>query len=166
MLTTLPADKRFTVWQPWKEFQEPQGRMTTVKRNYLAAALSLLLAVGTMPGVLAADEPLEKVVDSSLLVTRVGGVGAGLVLGTPVAVTRCTVKSYKDLTVKVADKIGGKTGGKDCGPCCLIVSVATLPAGIVWGGLTGSYYGGKNAFKVGFNQPFHPDSFSLGKLED
>lgn len=140
--------------------------MITVKKRNLAALLSLLLTMGTMSSALAADEPLDKVVDGSLLVTRVGGVGAGLVMGTPVAIVRSTVKSYVDLTGKAADKVGEKVGGKDCGPCCLLVSVFTAPAGVVWGGLTGTYYGAKNAFTTGFNQPFHPDSFSLGKLEE
>ncbi len=125
-------------------------------------ALSLGMVLGIMSPALAdkgGDEPMDKVVEGSLIVTRVGGVGAGLVLGCPVATVRETYKSYTTWTPELADKIGGK----DCGPCMGLVSLVTLPASIVWGGVTGVYYGSKNAFMKGFTEPFHPDSFSLGK---
>jgi len=133
-----------------------------VKRTILAAAASLGLIVGALTPVLADDGPLDKVVDGSLIVTRVAGTGAGLVVGTPVGIVRSVVKNYINMTNTAADKVGGK----DCGPCCLLVSVGTLPASLVWGGLTGTYYGGKNAFTHGFNEPFSPASFCLGKYDE
>lgn len=133
----------------------------TVK-NLKAFALSAVMAAGLVTPALASDEGVEKVVDGSLIVTRMGGLGAGMVIGTPVAVTRQVVKSYKDMTEKAADKVGGH----EFGPSCALVSFVTVPAALVYGGATGVFYGSKNAFVHGFNEPFHPDSFSVGKLED
>lgn len=133
----------------------------TVK-NLKAFALSAVMAAGLVTPALASDDGVEKVVDGSLIVTRMGGLGAGMVIGTPVAVTRQVVKSYKDMTEKAADKVGGH----EFGPSCALVSLVTVPAALVYGGATGVFYGSKNAFVHGFNEPFHPDSFSVGKLED
>jgi len=109
--------------------------------------------------VLAAEEPLDKVVNGSLMVTRVGGVGTGLVVGPPVATLRETYSSYVSMTSSCAEHVGGK----DCGPSCLLVSLVTLPASIVVGTGKGVYYGCKNAFTHGFNEPFSPASFSISK---
>lgn len=133
-----------------------------VKRSKLAVALSLVMSLGALSPVMAADEGLDKAVDGSLIITRLGGIGAGMVLGVPVAVVRQTVKSYKDLTNKAADKVGGH----EFGPSVGLVSFVTLPAAMIYGGATGTFYGTKHAFADGFNKPFHPDSYSLGKLED
>jgi hypothetical protein len=88
--------------------------------------------------------------------------GAGLVIGAPIAVTRETIRSYRGLTESAADKIGGK----DFGPSCLLVSFITLPASLVVGGAKGTYISSRNAMKHGFNDPFNSDSFSVGKLEE
>ena len=130
-----------------------------MKISKLAGLLSLVLALGTVAPALADDDAMDKVVDGSLIVTRVGGVGAGLLVGTPVACVRDTYKTYVGWTQSTAEHLGGK----DCGPSCALVSLVTLPGAIVWGGLTGIYHGGKNALYKGFNEPFHPKSFSLGK---
>lgn len=139
--------------------------MTTVKRSNVAAALSLLFAIANLAPALAADgdSALEKSVQGGLMVTRVGGVGAGVVLGTPAAVVRETVSTYISMTGALADK----AGGKDCGPCCALVSLVTIPGALVVGGAKGLFYGGKNGIMHGFNEPFSPASFSIAKeLED
>ena len=133
-----------------------------MRRRDLAKALILCLIIGMTTPVLAADDTLDKVVDGSLVITRLGGVGAALVLGTPVATMRLALKSYIDFTESAAEKIGGK----DLGPACLVASIVTLPAGLAVGTVKGLYYGSKNAFTHGFNEPFSPASFSLGKLEE
>jgi hypothetical protein len=131
-----------------------------VKRSKLAAAASLCMVLGMLsPAFAAGDEPLDKVVDGSLIFTRVGGVGTALVVGPPVASVRESYKYYIDWTNTCADKVGGK----DFGPSCALVSLVTLPTALVWGSVTGIYHGSKNAFMKGFTTPFHPDSFSLGK---
>jgi hypothetical protein len=133
-------------------------RNKTVKISKLVAALALLLSAGFAPAI-AADDPLQQAVESSLMVTRVGGIGTAMVVGTPVAIIRQTRKSYVNWTEKTADKIGGH----DCGPCCLLASVVTVPIALVVGPATGTYYGTKNAFSKGFSNPFSPASFSLAE---
>ncbi|MCC7528018.1 MAG: hypothetical protein IT342_05820, partial [Candidatus Melainabacteria bacterium] len=83
-------------------------------KNLKAFALSAVMAAGLVTPALASDDGVEKVVDGSLIVTRMGGLGAGMVIGCPVAVTRQVVKSYKDLTEKCADKVGGHEFGPSC----------------------------------------------------
>jgi hypothetical protein len=132
-----------------------------VKKLAALAALSIALGVFAAP-VMAADKDgggLERAVDGSLIVTRVGGVGAGMVIGTPVAIVRDTLHMYRSWTPDLADKVGGK----DFFPSVALVSIATLPASMVWGGVCGTYHASRNALNKGFNEPFHPDSFSLGK---
>lgn len=133
-----------------------------MKRSKLAGALSLIMAAGIMAPALADDEGLTKAVDGSLFVTRLGGLGAGWVLGTPVSVVRHTAKSYVAMTNSAADKVGGH----DFGPSVALVSLATFPAAVIIGGAKGIYGGTQNALVHGFNEPFHPDSFSLGNLEE
>jgi hypothetical protein len=132
-----------------------------VKKLAALVALSMALGIIAAP-VMAADKDgggLERAVDGSLIVTRVGGVGAGMVLGTPVAIVRDVLHMYRSWTPDLADKVGGK----DFGPSVALVSIATVPASLVWGGVCGTYHGSHNAITKGFNEPFHPDSFSLGK---
>ena len=133
-----------------------------MKKSNLVLILSLLMLALTSLPAMAAEEGLDKMVDGSLVVTRVGGVGAGLVFGTPVACVKESIKSVKDLTSSAADQVGGH----EFGPAVLLVSVVTVPAGLVVGGVKGIYFGTKNALVHGFNEPFHPNSFSMGNLEE
>lgn len=131
-----------------------------VKNSKMAGLLSLCISLGMIsPAFAAGDDNLDKVVEGATVVTRVGGAATGAVVGTPIAAVRETVKSYIDMTSAGADKIGGK----DCAPCCLVVSVVTIPASLVVGGVKGLYYGCKNGLVKGFDTPFHPDSYSLAK---
>jgi hypothetical protein len=130
------------------------------------AALAVVAIAGFNAPAMAESDGLEMATQGSLMVTRVGGVGAGLVIGTPVAVTKQVSKTYVNYTQAAADKVGGKVGGKDNGPACAVVSLVTLPAALVVGGAKGLYYGTKNGVKGGFNTPFHPDSYSLGAIEE
>lgn len=129
-----------------------------MKRMELAALAALMSLGMVAPAMAADDDALDKVVGGSLWVTRLGGAGAGTVLGTPVAAGRQMYKAYTDWTPALADKVGGK----DFGPACGLVSLVTLPAAVVWGGVTGPYYGAKNGIVHGFNEPFTHQSFSLG----
>ncbi len=131
-----------------------------VKRSMFATTLALVALLGAVAPSFAKGESsgLEEAVGGAEWVTRIGGVGAGTVVGTPVAMVRQTVSAYQDWTPKLADKVGGK----DFGPSAMLVSVVTLPAAVVWGGATGPYYGIKNGFNHGFNNPFTHQSFCLG----
>ena len=129
-----------------------------MKRSMFATTLAMVAVLGAVAPAFAADnEGLEKAVGGCEWVTRIAGVGAGTVGGTPIAAVRQTYKAYTDWTPDLADKVGGK----DCGPCCALVSLVTLPAAVVWGGVTGPYYGVKNGMNHGFNNPFTHQSFSL-----
>jgi hypothetical protein len=129
-----------------------------VKRSKIAATLAFVASLGFVaPAFADGDEPLDKVVGGSVWVTRLGGVAAGSTVGTPIAAVRQTMKAYRDWTPDLADKIGGK----DCGPAAGLVSLVTLPAAIVWGGVTGPYYGIKNGMQDGFSNPFTHQSFSM-----
>lgn len=128
----------------------------------LSALFALCMALTSFaPAMADGDENLQKVVDGSLIITRVGGTGTALVLGTPVAATRRIANRYVGFTQGAADKVGGKLGGKDCGPVMAVMSVFTIPAAILVGSAEGVYYSGKNSFDHGFNEPFSAASFSV-----
>lgn len=130
-----------------------------MKSSKLAAILSLCLTVGMLTPALADDEKgLNQAVDSSMMVERVGGMGAGMVLGTPVAVMRDTASCFVKLTTKCADHIGGH----NFGPSCVLASVVTAPCSLVYGGTVGLYHACKNGMSTGFGAPFSAASFSLG----
>jgi len=137
-----------------------------VKKFNLAALAVVAMLGSSAPAMAAEEDGLEMATQGSLMVTRMGGIGAGLVIGTPVAITKQVGKTYVNYTQAAADKVGGKLGGKDNGPVCAVVSLVTLPAALVVGGAKGTYYGTKNGVCNGFNTPFHPDSYSLGNLEE
>lgn len=126
-------------------------------KKSLIAALSILTMAGTVaPAFAGDDDSLDKVINGSMMITRVGGLGTGIVIGTPVAVTRRTVTTYKTWTNDLADK----AGGHEFGPSVALVSLVTAPAALVWGGLTGAFYGTKNAV-THFNEPFSANTFSV-----
>ena len=134
-----------------------------MKSSKISIALAALVAMGSVAPAFADDDTgLDKAANASLIVTRVGGLGAAMVVGMPIAVVRETTRSYRGLTNSAADKVGGK----DFGPSCLLVSLVTLPAAMFVGGAKGTYIGSRNAMKHGFNDPFNSDSFSVGKLEE
>lgn len=150
-----------------------------MKTTTLAALLSLTTAIAIAAPMFAADKAavkvaapakttsssdattgsagLDQAVEGGLMVTRVGGVGAALVLGTPVAIVRDTYKTYTTLTPQWADKFGGK----DFAPSVALVSIASVPASLVWGTVSGTYHGTRNAFSKGFSEPFNSSSFSI-----
>jgi hypothetical protein len=132
-----------------------------VKISKLAALLSVAAVLGMAAPSIADDSSsgVNMAVQGALIVPRLGGVVCGTVIGTPVAILRETYKSYTTWTPAMADKIGGK----DCAPACLAVSLASLPASMVWGTASGTFYGCKNGIVKGFTEPFNIDSFSLGK---
>lgn len=126
-------------------------------KKSLIAALSMLTMASTVAPVFAADDDsLEKVINGTMMITRVGGLGTGIVIGTPVAMTRRTVSTYKAWTNELADQVGGH----EFGPSVLLVSLVTAPAAVAWGGLTGAFYGTRNAVSH-FNEPFSANTFSV-----
>ena len=140
-----------------------------MKNSKLALVLSVAMAVGIMApsmadtktGGVSTNAGLETTVNGSLLVPRVGAAGVAAVVGTPVAAVRQTYKYYTTWTPQWADKIG--MGGHDCGPCCAVVSLVSVPASLLMGTAMGICYGTKNGVVKGFNAPFSPASFCLDK---
>jgi hypothetical protein len=135
-----------------------------VKTSKLAALLAMTIALGIGSPMFAAESTgseggLETAVDGSLMVTRAGGVGAALVVGTPVAIVRDSYKYYTDWTPSLADHVGGK----DFGPSMALVSLVTLPAAMTWGTVTGTFHGVRNGFTEGFQEPFNAKSFNITK---
>lgn len=108
-----------------------------------------------------AEEPKEMVKNSAMFPVKALAVGAGLVVGTPVAVVRQTAERSIGITGDFADKIGGK----DSLPPVLFASVLAVPFGLLVGSAEGIYFGGKNAIQHGVEKPFSKESFSLGELE-
>ena len=134
-----------------------------MKKQIISTVMACLaLGVTVAPAFAADNSGLDTANEVAMVPVRLGGVAAGVVLGTPIAVVRESYKSYLDLTGAGAEQIHGK----DCGPACALVSIFTLPAGIVVGTVKGGYYGMKNGFMKGFQTPFNSESFSMGKLED
>ena len=136
-------------------------RRMVVKRS-MCATLAVVALLGAFAPAFAKgssddDSGLGKAVGGVEWVTRLGGVSAGTAAGTPIAVVRQTYQAYVDWTPALADKVGGK----DFFPSCALVSLVTAPAAVVWGGVTGPYFGIKNGFNHGFNTPFTRESFSL-----
>jgi hypothetical protein len=128
-----------------------------VKKLAALFAFAMALGMTTAPSFAAENSGLERAVDGSLIVTRGAGVGAAAVVGTPVAITRDTLKYYTHWTSALADKVGGH----DFAPSCALVSLVTIPTSMVWGATTGTFRGTKNAMVHGFNEPFTHNSFSL-----
>ncbi len=113
------------------------------------------------PALAADNDGLDSAVNGSLLVTRVGGMAAGLVIGTPIAVVREIGHNYMHFTEGAADKVGGH----DNAPACVLASLFSLPAALVVGSVKGVYVGAKNGVG-GFNTPFQADSFSSRNLDE
>jgi hypothetical protein len=133
-----------------------------VKRSKLALAFAAITAVGMVIPAFAGDGGVHKASEVALVPVRLAGVGAAMVIGTPIAVTREVPKQFCGMTTTVADKVGGH----DFFPSCLLASVVTAPAAVVVGGGKGVITGSKNAVIHGFGEPFAPKSFSLGNLEE
>jgi len=124
--------------------------------------MAAVTAVGMFIPAIADDGGVHKASEIALVPVRIAGVGAALVVGTPIAVTRAVPKQFIGMTTTVAEKIGGH----DFFPSCVIASVVTGPAAVVVGGTKGVINGSKAAVIHGFGEPFAPKSFSLGNLEE
>jgi hypothetical protein len=133
-----------------------------VHSSKLATVLSAVLALGTMAPVLADDgSGLDKAVDGSLIVPRLAGMTAGVVVGTPIAVLKQTTRSFVHITSGAADKVGDHTFA----PSCVLATFFSFPASLVVGSTKGVISGTKNGIN-GFGSPFNFDSFSLGNLNE
>lgn len=86
------------------------------------------------------------------------GVGAAMVVGTPIAMIRQSAVRIRSLNEGASDKIGGH----EHFPPNLFASVYSVPVGTLIGCSEGVYLGTKNAIGHGVEHPFSLSSFSLG----
>jgi len=128
-----------------------------MKSTFSALAAAAFTIGSVLPA--SADEPMGMLKNTAMFPVRALGVGAGMVVGTPVAVTRRVSNRCIGYTGTFADKIGGK----DSLPPVLFASVLGVPFGMIAGSAEGVYFGGKNGIVHGAQKPFSIESFSLGE---
>ena len=125
------------------------------------AALGWASVYPSMPA-LADSGVGECAKNTAMLPVRALGVGAGFLVGVPVAILRRTSNRCLEYTNSFADKIGGK----DSGPAVIMASVAAYPLGVLVGTEEGVFEGSKNAIQGGVEKPFGLTSLSLGEMEE
>lgn len=130
-----------------------------MKRTVLSflAALALAVPVIAPTPALADDGFKDMTMNTVLFPVKAVGIGAGMVVGIPVAITRRASSRSMEFTDTFADKIGGH----EHIPPRAMASLAGIPFGILVGTGEGVYYGGKNAIS-NCDKPFSLESFSLG----
>lgn len=123
----------------------------------LLAAL-VVSTLATLPVRAADGEGVGDMAKKTVwLPVQVAGIGAGMAVGIPFAMVRQVITRTAQKTGDVADKIGGK----DHFPPNLLAAPIGIGFGLVVGTAEGVFYGGRNAFKHGFEKPFTPASFSM-----
>ncbi len=123
-------------------------------------SLSMLLAVLAISACAPAnaEDTKEMAKNTALFPIKAVAMGAGMVVGIPVAITRRSSNRCIEYTQNIADKIGGK----EHGPPAIFASVLGMPAGLIVGAGEGVYYGGRNAINGGAGEkPFALGTFSL-----
>jgi hypothetical protein len=138
-------------------FGIPSGETLVKKTAISILALVTLASVSSLPA--SAENDFGGMAKSTAMFpVRTAALGAGLVVGTPVAILRRVSNRCTEYTGNFADKIGGK----DNLPPVLFASILGVPFGLVSGTAEGVYFGGKNAISNCVEHPFSKDSFSLG----
>jgi hypothetical protein len=117
----------------------------------LVSALTIV-ASGAAPA-LAADKDVSPV-GVAMWPVKLVAMGAGAVVGTPIAVTRYVAKESVASTKKIAGDKSNPVFAVACG-------VVGVPIGVFVGGVEGLYHGPANAY----SHPFNKDAFSLGEIE-
>lgn len=127
---------------------------------FVKKSLSMLLAALAIAtcSPANAEDTKEMAKNAALFPVKAAAVGAGMVVGIPVAITRRSSNRCIEFTQSFADKIGGK----EHIPPSVIASVLGMPFGLLVGTGEGIYYGGKNAIDGGSGEkPFGLATFSL-----
>ncbi len=129
-----------------------------MKKSTLSALAAAAVTIGSvLPA--CADEPKDMLKNTAMFPVKALAISTGMVVGTPVAVTRRVSNRCIEYTQTFADKIGGK----DSLPPVLFASVLGVPFGVIAGSAEGIYFGGKNSIVHGSDKPFSKESFSLGE---
>jgi len=130
-----------------------------MNKTIATALLSLGLVMGTVGPALASDRetPLESTV---LLPLRVAALGAGIAVGTPIAVVRDTIGAYPEARDSIAGKKLSENAHPDPG-LYLLADVAAVPVSVAVGVFQGICDGTRNAIDNCADKPFSAESFSL-----
>jgi hypothetical protein len=133
-------------------------------KRMIGALLSLTLGVAAVLPACAADRetPLESTV---LLPVRVAALGAGIVVGTPVAIVRNAMDTFPKARGIIADQFNAGTADSVAADSILF-DLAAMPPSLTTGVVLGLYQGTDNALKNCMDSPFSPESFSLGDNKD
>ncbi len=133
--------------------ETPKGYMHMKKFTAVTLSAFALFIAGVKPA-FAGDNPMMQVF---MFPVKVVAFGTSAVVGTPIAIVRTSAKN----TCKSNKDMGGEGSVVKTG----LLSVVSLPLGIVTGTLEGGYYGLSNA-SMHTDKPFCKDAFSLGELGD
>lgn len=124
-------------------------------KKLVAATLSVLaLTIAGVTPVFADENPVKQ---AFMFPVKIAAFGAGVVVGTPIAIVRTSAKNTKQST----KDIGGEGNAVKTG----LAAIVGLPLGVFTGTLEGSYYGISNA-TMHTDKPFCKEAFSLGELGD
>lgn len=120
----------------------------------LVAAIALSVSM-TAPAF--ADDAATMAKNTAMFPVKALAIGAGTVVGIPVAITRRASSRSIEYTQSFADQIGGHEH--------IIPSFFAMTMGVPFGCLVGTgegvFYGGRNAIVHGSEKPFGLASFSL-----
>lgn len=127
-----------------------------MKRTLAATlAIAALAAFGATPAYAESEGTMAK--QALMLPVRLVAMGAGMVVGVPVAIARRSSNRTIEFTESFAENIGGK---EHIIPMAF-ASVMGVPFGLLVGTGEGVYAGGQNAVSHGWEKPFSLDSMSL-----
>lgn len=129
-----------------------------MKKSAISILTLVTLAIGSSLPALADDDYKGMAKNTAMFPVRTLALGSGVVVGTPIAVTRRVSNRCIGYTQTFADQIGGK----EHLPPVLFASVLGVPFGLLAGSAEGVYFGGKNAISNCVEHPFSKESFSLG----
>lgn len=114
----------------------------------------IALTITCVTPVFAEENPVKQVF---MFPVKIAAFGAGVVVGTPIAIVRTSAKNTK----KSTKDLGGEGNAVKTG----LAAIVGLPLGVFTGTLEGSYYGISNA-TMHTDKPFCKEAFSLGELGD
>lgn len=129
-----------------------------MKKKTAIALCSLAVMAGFTAPAKAADSDsiCDKFGCVAMAPFKAAALLPGIVIGTPIAVTRKVAEESMDATKKVAHDSSN--------PAFLLAAgIVGLPIGMFVGGVEGLYYGPANAF-TNHDKPFSKEAFSLGEI--
>lgn len=115
----------------------------------------VLVSSSALPGF--AEDAQEMAKGYAWFPVKALAMGAGSVVGIPIAITRRASSRSVEFTQNFADQIGGH---ENIVPSAFGMLMG-VPFGLLVGTGEGVYYGGRNAITNGYEKPFSLATFSL-----